>query len=177
VSSDAPDVELRIAIAMPPLDAHARARAADQDWELSLLDPLDPDERAMLIGLAHPQLSDAIADGAEEVRVGGATMNPRMHLAIHEVVAQQLIDGEPPEAIETARRLLALGRDPHEVLHMLGSTVSAHLWNVLHDQRPYNRAEHVAALAALPGSWDRQAARARSRPQRRARSSPRKRGH
>jgi hypothetical protein len=60
---------------------------------------------------------------------------------------------------------------------MLGSTVSAHLWNVLHDQRPYNRAEHVAALAALPGSWDRQAARARSRPQRRARSSPRKRGH
>jgi hypothetical protein len=78
--------------------------------------------------------------------------------------------------IETARRLLTLGRDSHEVLHMLGSTVSAHLWQVLHDQRPYSRAEHVAALAALPGSWDREVARARSRPQRRARSSRRRRG-
>jgi hypothetical protein len=77
---------------MPPLDENARARAADQDWELSLLDPLDPDERAIMIGLAHPQLGDAIGDGAEEVRVGGATMSPRLHLAIHEVVAQQLID-------------------------------------------------------------------------------------
>jgi hypothetical protein len=130
----------------------------------------------MMIALAHPQLSDAIADGAEEVRVGATTMNPRLHLAIHEIVAQQLVDGDPPEAIETAQRLLAIGRDQHEVLHMLGSTVSAHLWNALHDQRPYGRAEHVAALAALPGSWDRQAARARSRPQPRSHRRRRRRG-
>jgi hypothetical protein len=40
------DTETRIAAAMPPLDAHARERAAAaEQCELGLLDPTDPDER------------------------------------------------------------------------------------------------------------------------------------
>ena len=44
---------------------------------------------------------------------------------IHEIVATQIMDDDPPEVFETASRLIALGRDPHEVLHMLGSTLAA----------------------------------------------------
>jgi hypothetical protein len=40
---------------------------------------------------------------------------------------------------------------------MLGSAVAAQLWAATHEQRPYDRAEHIRALEALPGSWDEQA--------------------
>jgi hypothetical protein len=155
-SVPSPDRARRIALALPPLDDHARERAAEQDWELSLLDPEDPDERAILIRLAHPDLDDAIKAGADEVVVRGEPMNPRLHLAIHEVVATQVIDDDPPEAFATLERLVKLGRDPHETLHILGSVVGAQLWAATHDARPYDRNAHARALAALPGSWDRQ---------------------
>lgn len=148
-----------MSLALPPLDDRARGRAVDQDWELDLLDPEDPDQRAILIGLAHPELDEAIEAGSEEIEVGGQPMNPRLHLAIHEVVATQVIDDDPPEAFATLQRLVNSGRDRHEALHMLGSAVAAQLWAATHEQRPYVRAEHVRALEALPGSWDDQAGR------------------
>lgn len=83
-------------------------------------------------------------------------MNPRLHLSIHEVVAAQILDDEPPEAFATAKRLVDLGRDRHEVLHMLGSTVAEQVWNATHGQGDYEPEAHVRALAALPDSWDRQ---------------------
>lgn len=43
------DAEARIAVAIPPLDAHARRRALAEDGGLSLLDPTDSDERSILI--------------------------------------------------------------------------------------------------------------------------------
>lgn len=153
---------------MPRLDAEARERAAERNWDVALLDPEDPDERTILIRLAHPDLDDAIEEGSETVVVDGEEMNPRLHLAIHEVVATQIIDDDPPEAYETAERLLALGRDHHEVLHMLGFCVSAQIWGATHHQREYSREEHVRALAALPGSFDDEFAPVGNRAARRA---------
>jgi len=163
-----PDRKARFAVALPPLDADARERAAEHDWHVELLDPEDPDERAALIRLAHPDLDDAIEDGSETVIVGGEEMNPRLHLTIHEVVATQIVDDDPPEAFQTAERLLALGRDHHEVLHMLGFCVSTQLWAAMHEQRPYSRDDHVRALAALPGSFDAEFAPPGNRAARRA---------
>jgi len=169
------DLEARIAAAIPPLDAEARARAVAQDWNLSLLDPTDPDERLVLIRLAHPALDDAIERGDDELIVDGLVMNPRLHLVIHEVVATQIIDGDPPKMFETAARLIADGRDRHDVLHMLGSTVSGQIWSATHDGRPFDRAAHIAALAALPGSWDAMARPAGDQHGRRRARRPRRR--
>jgi hypothetical protein len=160
------DAEARIAAAIPPLDDRARERAAAQDWDLGLLDPTDPDERAVPIRLAHPAFEDAIERGDDELIVDGRVMNPRLHLMIHEIVATQIIDGDPRVRFETAERLIAAGRDRHDVLHMLGSTVSDQIWSASHDRRPYDRATHIAALAALPGSWDQLAQPAGDRPAR-----------
>jgi hypothetical protein len=166
--------EERVSLALPPLDDRARERAVEQDWELGLLEPEDPDQRAILIRLAHPELDDAIDAGLEEIDVRGEPMNPRLHLAIHEMVATQVIDDDPPEAFATLQRLVSSGRDRHEALHMLGSAVAVQLWAAAPGWRPYDRGEHVRALAALPGSWDAQAADrrpagARRRPRRRRR--------
>lgn len=62
-------------------------------------------------------------------------MNPHLHLAIHEVVANQLWDEEPPETWQTARRLDLLGYERHEVFHMIGSVVAAEIWQIMHDQQ------------------------------------------
>ena len=176
--SAGPDRQARIALALPALDAAARERAAEEDWDVDLLDPRNPDERAILIRLAHPHLADAIEEGRETVVVGGQPTNPRLHLAIHEVVATQIIDGDPPEAFETAERLLALGRDRHEVLHMLGFAASGQIWGALHEQRDYSREDHIRALAALPGSFDAEFAGSGNRAARRAhaRQARRRRG-
>jgi hypothetical protein len=149
VRPNANDAE-RLAFAIPQIDA-------PPDWiDPELLDPEDADDRALLIRAAHSELDAAIRDGHETAEVDGQEMNPRMHLAIHEVVANQLIDGDPPEVWATAQRLRRLGYDRHEVLHMLGAAMSGELWEALQGRRGYDHATHVAALEALPDSWERQ---------------------
>jgi hypothetical protein len=140
----------RLAFAIPPIDAPSDSIDAE------LLDPSDPDARALLIRAAHPELDAAIADGRETAVVDGQELNPRLHLAIHEVVATQLIGGDPPEVWATAQRLRKLGYDRHEVLHMLGRAMSDELFEALQGRSGYDRAAHVAALEALPDSWERQ---------------------
>jgi hypothetical protein len=134
----------RLAFAIPPI--------ADPDEETEWLDPADPDERALLIRAAHPELDTE----PETVFVDGREMNPRLHLTIHEIVATQLADGQPPEVWTTAQRLRKLGYGRHEILHMLGAAMTPQLWAALHDEREYDPDEHRAALDALPESWERE---------------------
>jgi Domain of unknown function (DUF1841) len=149
VRPNANDAE-RLAFAIPPIDDPS-------DWiHPELLDPSDPDDRALLVRAAHPELHAAITDGHETAVVEGQEINPRLHLAIHEVVANQLIATDPPEAWATAQRLIKLGYDRHEVLHMLGAAMSGELWEALQGRGGYDHAAHVAALDALPDSWERQ---------------------
>ena len=140
----------RLAFAIPPIDDPSVSIDSE------LLDPSDPDERALLIRAAHPELDAAITDGRETARADGREVNPRLHLAIHEVVANQLIGEDPPEVWATAQRLRKLGYDRHEILHMLGAAMSDELWEALQGRSGYEHAAHVAALDALPDSWERQ---------------------
>jgi hypothetical protein len=137
------DRDRRLAFAIPPI--------ADPGQDTQRLDPADPDERALLIRAAHPELDT----DAETMVVDGREMNPRLHLTIHEIIASQLVDDEPPEAWATAQRLRRLGYGQHEILHMLGAAMTPQLWAALHDQRAYDSDEHRAALDALPESWER----------------------
>jgi hypothetical protein len=140
------DRERRLAFAIPPIEQQP------DDIDPKLLDPADPGDRAMLIRLAHPEL-----DTEQETMVlGGREINPRLHLTLHEIVANQLAADQPPEVWSTARRLRRLGYSRHEILHMLGGAMSTHIWEALHNQRAYDLNEHRAALAALPESWERQ---------------------
>jgi Domain of unknown function (DUF1841) len=140
----------RVAFAIPPVDD-------PPEWiEPDYLDPQDPDDRALLIRAAHPGLDEAIEEGYETVVAGGQEMNPRLHLTLHEIVAKQLIDDDPPEVWATAQRLRRLGYRRHEVLHMLGAAMTGELWEALEGNRGYDHLAHVAALEALPESWERQ---------------------
>jgi hypothetical protein len=116
----------------------------------------DPDMRSLVIRHEHPEFEAALKEGRREIEVGDGPMNPRLHLKMHEIVASQLWDDSPPEVWDTAARLLDAGYERHEILHMLAGPVVEQIWGALHEERPYERERHVAALHALPGSWERE---------------------
>jgi Domain of unknown function (DUF1841) len=124
--------------------------------ELALLARDDEDDRRILIEAEHPELHRALRTGADEVHLAGTTINPRLHIVMHEIVANQLWADDPPEMWETAQRLTAAGYDRHEVLHMLASVNSQTVYHVLRDRVPADIDRMRAALADLPGSWERE---------------------
>ena len=136
----------RRAFAVPPASGEV------DGIDLALLDPSDPDERRLLIEAEHPEFRDAL-ERDEEIVVGDESMNPRLHIAMHEIVANQLWDDDPPETWQTAQRLLAEGYERHEVLHMLASVVSTEVWGMLAGGAQADRTRYVAALDKLPASY------------------------
>ena len=62
-----------------------------------------------------------------------------------------------------ARRLLDAGYDRHEVLHMLACPMAGQIHATLTGKQPYDHARHVAALHALPASWEPERAQTKAR--------------
>lgn len=105
--------------------------SAPPEGDLDLLDPADEDDRAVLIRAQHPQMAAAIERGEDEIEVDGETVNPHLHLAMHELVANRLWTGDPPGVRKTAKGLLRQGLDHHEVVHMLGADAMREVWRGL----------------------------------------------
>lgn len=145
------EAERRLFVAPPATGTH-------DGIDLALLDPADPDERRLLILAEHPELDRAIRAGRGEIHIDGVAMSPSLHITLHEIVANQIWDDQPPETWQTAARLLEVGYDRHEVLHMLASVVAEDVHRVLTDGRPHDLDRTRAALAELPGSWERERA-------------------
>src|SRR5688500_15794707 len=95
-------------------------RGSFKGIDLSLLDPSDPDDRNTLVRAEHPDMGEEVTED----------FNPQLHIAYHEVVANQIWDDDPPETWQTAQRLRALGHERHEILHMLASVVASTTFDV-----------------------------------------------
>lgn len=140
-TDDRQDAIERRMFAMP----YVATRIGDDDF--SELDPNDPDERAILIEGEHPEYHDALADPGFEGEIDG--VNPRLHLAMHEIVTNQLWDNDPPETWYAARRLRDLGYDRHDILHAIGEVVMTHVHASLVGQKNFDRERYCAELDQL----------------------------
>jgi hypothetical protein len=148
--ADAQDALARRMFAMP----YFGTRIGDEDYPR--LDPGDPEERRLLIEGEHPEYHAALEDPGFDDEIDG--VNPRLHIAIHEVVANQLWEDDPAEAWRAAKRLHDAGVDRHDVLHQLGSVVAAHLHGALTNRQAVDPAAYRQALDALrPPSSGRRA--------------------
>jgi hypothetical protein len=134
--ADAPEVLERRRFAVPAFGG--RTGGAE-------LDPGDPDERRMLIEGEHPEYREALADPGSETVDG---VNPRLHITVHEIVANQLWDDDPPEVWQAAKRLSATGMDRHEVLHAIGDVLARHLQAALAGE-PADPARYVEQIDRL----------------------------
>jgi hypothetical protein len=83
------DAEARRSFAFPPRSGPLEGIDLDQ------LNLADPDDRHLLILAAHPELQDAIENEVRELKLHGQTVNPLLHITLHEVVANQLWDDNP----------------------------------------------------------------------------------
>ncbi|HZC69263.1 MAG TPA: hypothetical protein VE442_01085 [Jatrophihabitans sp.] len=68
--------------------------------ELELLDPADEVELMLLLEARHAESAGAL-DPAQEMTVDGEPFNPRLHLAMHQIVANQLLADDPPVIWQT----------------------------------------------------------------------------
>lgn len=123
-----------------------------QGLDLELLDPSDEDELTSLIEAQHAELADALASH-EEMTVAGEPFNPRLHITMHRVVANQLLAGDPPETWRTVRRLAGLGYDWHNIMHMIAALVSADIYRAMTERWTFDRADFARRLSELPGDW------------------------
>jgi len=129
-----------------------RAHGICQGLDLELLDPGDEDDRALLIEALHLEFAGAL-HGEEDVIVGGQTVNPRVHVAMHQVVANQLLADDPPETWQTVQRLAGLGYDWHNIMHMIASLVTEDVYGALTEHRQPDPAAYAQRLSELPGDW------------------------
>lgn len=111
------------------------------------LNPADPDERALLIKGEHPELHEGPAEPDYDTDVAG--FSPRFHLTMHEVIANQLWDNDPPEVWQAAQRLRDQGLERHDILHELLEVMVTHMRPVLAKQQPFDSDAYRQALNDL----------------------------
>jgi Domain of unknown function (DUF1841) len=63
-------------------------------------------------------------------------MNPRLHVTLHQVIANQLLADDPPETWQTVRRLARLGYDWHNVMYLVMGPVTEAVYETLAEKRP-----------------------------------------
>jgi hypothetical protein len=143
---DEPEPGDRQSWAVPP------AHGSYQGLDLELLDPADGEQVALLIEARHPEFAEALQSG-HDVIIHGEAVNPRLHVAMHQIVANQLLAGEPPETWQTVQRLAGLGYDWHNITHMIAALVTEDIHQALEEHRPHDPVSYARRLSELPGDW------------------------
>ncbi len=147
------EARTRVEFVAPPLEGEY------DGIDVAQLDPTDADERSLHIEAEH-ELA-AVWDGDDPHHDPSASAGA--HYALHEVVAAQIVDDEPPEVWATAQRLVEDGYDRHEVIHMIAGAVAAELWHTQTAQQPFDQASYLQRLELLPESWEQERGRRRPR--------------
>jgi Domain of unknown function (DUF1841) len=129
------------------------AHGTYQGVNLELLDPHDEHELAFLFRAQHLEWEEAFESGQEILNDADEPTNPRLHIILHVVIANQLLADDPPETWQTVQRLAALGYDWHNVMHLIMGPASESVYRTLAQQQPFDRADYVRQLAELPGDW------------------------
>jgi hypothetical protein len=143
---DEPVLDDRRSWAMPP------GHGTYQEIDLELLNPSDEDDLTMLVEAWHSEFGAAL-DGDQDLIVDGEPINPRIHVVMHQVVANQLLADDPPVTWQTVQRLAALGYDWHNVMHMIGALVAEDIRRAVTEKRSFDPADYARRLRELPGDW------------------------
>ena len=124
-----------------------------QGLDLEQLDPDDEDERTFLLEAQHLDMEEALKRHEEMPGLDGEPVNPTLHVALHAIIANQLLADDPPETWQTVQRLAGLGYDWHNVMHLIMDPVTEAVYGALSERQPFDRADYMRRLAELPGDW------------------------
>ena len=74
----------------------------------------------------------------------------RRRRMILEIVENQIRDNDPPETRQTLKRLIKEGFSREEAVELIATVVVNEIYNVLKQEKNFNRKRFVAALRQLP---------------------------
>lgn len=77
-------------------------------------------------------------------------INPRIKVAIVEVIDTQIALNDPPETALTFTRLIREGFTPSDAKELIGCVVISEVFDVLKSGRKFDGQRYVAALQNLP---------------------------
>ncbi len=143
---DEPDPGDRPSWAMP------RGHGTYAGLELEHLDPADEDDLTFLLEAMHAEF-EAAFDTDSDVVADGQPVNPRMHVTLHQVVANQLLSDDPAGTWLAVQRLADLGYDWHNIMHMISALVSDDIYRSATERRRFDPDDYARRLEALPGDW------------------------
>jgi hypothetical protein len=89
------------------------------------------------------------ARGASQLYEEGTATNPRLKALILEVVEDQIRATNPPETRQAFERLLAAGYSRKQAMEMIGSALVEEIWDMLHDNKPFDRGRFRGLLEKL----------------------------
>jgi hypothetical protein len=127
--------------AIPP--GHGLYRGMD----LELLDPDDDDELMFLIEAMHEER------GPGGVKASDGPGNPRLHVAMHHVVARQILADDPPKTWQAVQRLAGQGYDWHNIMHMIAELVVHDVHAIMTGHTRHDPDDYARRLDQLPGDW------------------------
>lgn len=76
--------------------------------------------------------------------------NPELGKQFVKTIKEQIRINTPPETKATFERLLAEGHTEEDAYRLLACVLSAEVYAVLKEQRPYNNTQYVNNLKKLP---------------------------
>jgi hypothetical protein len=123
-----------------------------QGLDLELLNPADENDGMFLFEALHPEFEGALRND-EEMVADGEPFSPRLHITMHQIVANQLLADDPRETWQTVQRLAGLGYDWHNIMHMIAAVVSDDVHRTLTEQRHFDPDDYARRLRELPGDW------------------------
>jgi hypothetical protein len=120
--------------------------------DLELLDPGDDDELMVLIEALHDECHDAPGSD-RDLTAGAEPGSPRLHVTMQQIVARQILAGEPPQTWQAVQRLAGLGHDWHTIMHVIAGLVSEDVHAALAEHRQPDPADYARRLDQLPAGW------------------------
>ncbi|MCK5619120.1 MAG: hypothetical protein KAJ17_06960 [Candidatus Krumholzibacteria bacterium] len=98
-------------------------------------DPLESPDPRDWIGIDEVERIKAVLE--YHIFSSREVPNERLHALFHVVVENQLALAET-SVLATLGRLMAEGLDRHDAIHAIGSVVSRHMYDMLHNDSPGN---------------------------------------
>ena len=120
--------------------------------DLELLDPGDDDDLLFLLEALHDDGGDVPGSDGDLAAVGEAA-NPRLHVTMHQIVARQILAGDPPKAWQTVQRLAGLGHGWHAIMHMIAGLAAEDVHAALAEHRQPDPEGYARRLDQLPAGW------------------------
>ena len=72
-----------------------------------------------------------------------------VHEEIHNIVENQIREGNPEEAKRTLDRLMRSGYTRHEAVHRIGEIVVGDIYHALKENRPFDEERYIRKLKEL----------------------------